>query len=68
MNSITNKQAWDNFLRRDKEAVEKLHNWMSGPITESRRLEFVEGRLQDICIVVGELIRNLEEKHEQANT
>lgn len=60
--NITNKQAWDNFLRRDKEAVNDLNNhWMHGPITESRRLQFVEGRLEDICIVVGQLIKNLEQ-------
>lgn len=66
--TITNLEAWDNFLRRDKDGIDELNNWMRGPITESRRLEFVEGRLQDICIVLGIVIKNLEEKHGQGNT
>lgn len=65
---MTNKELWNNFLQRDAEAIQQLQNWMHGPITESRRLEFVEGRLEDICGLVGRLIKNMEEKHGQSNT
>lgn len=57
---MTNKELWEHFMQRDNQAIQEMNNWMRGPITEGRRLEFVEGRLQDICVLVGELIKNLE--------
>lgn len=56
--------VWDNFVKRDNNAVNELNNWMSGPITESRRLEFLEGRVKDLCGMVDYLYQYIEENIE----
>lgn len=58
------EEVWDNFIERDKNAVNELNNWMSGPITESRRLEFLEGRVKDLCGIVDYLYQYIEENIE----
>jgi len=63
--TYTPMQIFDKFAERDKNAVEDMNNWMTGSISESRRLEFLEGRVHDLCGVVQGLckyIENLEQK------
>ena len=65
MITYTASQLIENFMERDKNAVNELNNWMHGPITEGRRLEFLEGRVMDLCGVVMGLAKLIEEKERE---
>jgi len=61
---VTPKLLIDKFIARDVKAVEELHNWFNGPVTEGRRLEFLEGRVMDLCGVVIGLCKYIQEKED----
>jgi hypothetical protein len=47
------QQALDNFLENDKNALNQMVGFMGwGHVSESHRLNFVEGRLQDACAMI----------------
>jgi len=47
------QQALDNFLERDKNAINEMGGFMGwSPVSESQRLHFVEGRLNDACALI----------------
>lgn len=57
--------AKQQFIDRDEQDLNELRNsW--NPITESTRLKFVEGRLNDLTILVMELLEHLG-KQDEAN-
>jgi hypothetical protein len=58
--NFTPMQIFDKFAERDRSAVEDMNNWMMGGITESKRLEFLEGRVHDLCGVVQGLCQYIE--------
>lgn len=65
MITYTAKEVIDKFIARDEKAMAELNNWMYGPVTESRRLDFLEGRVLDLCgVVVG--LANIIEEREQS--
>lgn len=65
MITYTAKELIDKFIARDEKAMAELNNWMAGPVTESRRLDFLEGRVLDLCgVVVG--LANIIEEREQS--
>lgn len=49
------------FIERDKEAVDDMRNSWIAP-TESSRLAFLEGRVQDLCGVVIFLLDQTEKQ------
>lgn len=59
---MTPKELIKRFIERDENAMQELNNWMYGPITESRRLDFLEGRVMDLCGVVMGLCKYIDEK------
>ena len=57
--------ARQQFIVRDEKDLNELKNsWQ--PITESTRLKFVEGRLNDLTILVMQLLEHLG-KQDEAN-
>jgi hypothetical protein len=57
--------AKQQFIDRDEQDLNELRNsW--NPITESTRLKFVEGRLNDLTILVMQLLEHLG-KQDEAN-
>jgi len=59
------KLARQQFIDRDEVDLNELKNsWQ--PITESTRLKFVEGRLNDLTILVMQLLEHLG-KQDEAN-
>jgi hypothetical protein len=57
--------AKQQFIERDEQDLNELRNsWL--PITESTRLKFVEGRLNDLTILVMHLLEHLG-KQDEAN-
>jgi hypothetical protein len=59
------KLARQQFIVRDEKDLNELKNsWH--PITESARLQFVEGRLNDLTILVMQLLEHLG-KQDEAN-
>ena len=64
MITYTAKELIDKFIARDEKALAELNNWMSGPVTESRRLDFLEGRVMDLCGVVVGLAKIIEEREQ----
>ena len=57
--------AKQQFIDRDEQDLNELQNsW--NPITESTRLKFVEGRLNDLTILVMQLLEHLG-KQDEAN-
>lgn len=62
MITYTTKELIERFTSRDEKALAELNNWMSGPVTESRRLDFLEGRVMDLCGVVFGLAKIIEER------
>jgi hypothetical protein len=59
---ITPEEMWQRFSQRDDNAIQDMNNWLHGPVTESRRLAFVEGRLTDACILLKWIMMNWEPK------
>lgn len=59
---MTPKELAQKFIERDMRAIDELENWMRGPLTESRRLEFAEQRLTDLCGVVMALCKYIDAK------
>jgi hypothetical protein len=59
--TISPLQLVERFMERDNNAISEMNNWMHGPITESRRLEFLEGRVQDLCGVAVSLCKYIDQ-------
>lgn len=69
MITYTAKELIEKFIARDEKALAELNSWMFGPVTESRRLDFLEGRVMDLCGVVfglAKIIEDLEHSKESA--
>lgn len=64
MTTYTAKELIEKFMTRDEKALAELNNWMFGPVTESRRLDFLEGRVMDLCGVVVGLAKIIEEREQ----
>lgn len=62
MITYTAKELIERFTTRDEKALAELNNWMYGPVTESRRLDFLEGRVMDLCGVVVGLAKIIEDR------
>ena len=58
------KEMWDKFVERDNHALSELNNWMNGPITESSRLNFLEGRVNDLCGMINYLYQYIGKNNE----
>jgi hypothetical protein len=56
MQTLTLAQIKEGFLRRDKEAMQRMDAF---PM-ESERLDFAEGRLKDACSIIMVLIDRVD--------
>lgn len=65
---MNTKQLAREFFERDNEALDQLQNWIHGPITESRRLAFLEGRVADLAQVVITLLMQLDNERQSKTT
>lgn len=60
MTTYTASELIEKFMERDKNAIQEMNNYLHGPVTESRRLAFLEGRVLDLCGVVVGLAKIIE--------
>ena len=60
MTTHTASELIEKFMERDKNAIQEMNNYLHGPVTESRRLAFLEGRVLDLCGVVVGLAKIIE--------
>lgn len=65
MTTYSAKELIEKFMARDEKALAEMNNWMFGPVTESRRLDFLEGRVIDLCGVVVGLAKIIEEQSKE---
>lgn len=55
------KEMWDKFVERDEHALSELRSY---PISESSRLHFLEGRVNDLCGMINYLYQYIEKNNE----